>query len=487
MAGQRILFPSIALVVLSLIPFCSMAEVGPTTINFWPLFQYTSDRTEGVKEVNVLGPLLLWRKEARQKQWAIRPLLYWTGDGAEPLDRLEFLYPLGKYQMKEGEKKGYLFPLSVYKEEIFDGKKKWDFQFFPFFTGETEGGKNYSGVFPLFGTLLDRYGKDEIRFYLWPLYSRSISEGVSTTNLLWPFFSSTEGERKRGERFWPIYGRKEEVGVSDKEFFLWPIFIRERKGIDTDDPVDERMIFPLYRVKESKHFESKTFLWPFFSHTIDRATGFEQWDLPWPIFQTLKGEDLKGMRIFPLYGYKEKGDEMRRGFLLYPLYQWEEDRKDDVYERTIRILLLSRIRKGKESQAAEKERSIRIWPFFDYEKDAIGQEKLSILYLLPFKEEGLERNLFPLFRIFRWEKDPKRGTSTDLLWGFYKRVKREETDSWEIAHLIGMKRERDRKAISLFKGLFLYKSDGKEANLRLFYLPFRLRWSYGNAEPPPQQ
>jgi hypothetical protein len=484
MAIQKIFFLSVIFVFLSLIPFRSMAEVGPTTINFWPFFQYTSDPVEGVKEMNGLGPFLLWRKDAHQKQWGIRPLLYWTKDEVEPLERLELLYPFGKYQVKEGEKKGYLVPLSLYKEEDLDGKKKWDFQFFPFFMGETREGRDYWGLFPIFGTLFDRYGKDEIRFCLWPLYSQSISEGVRTTNLLWPFFSSTEGEKKRGCRFWPIYGQKEEVGVSYKEFFLWPIFIKQRKEMDTDDPVDERMIFPFYVSKESKRFESKTFLWPFFSHTIDRPTGFEQWDLPWPIFRTLKGEDLRGMRIFPFYGYKVKEGEMRRVFVLYPLYQLDEDRMNDVQERTTRILLLARIRTGEDNQAAEKERSVRIWPFFDYEKDETGQERLSFFYLFPFKNEGFERNLFPLFRIFRWEKDPKKGTSTNLFWGFYKRMKREETDSWEIAHLIGMKREKECKVVSLLKGFFLYKSDGKNADLRLFYLPFHLRWSHGNPGTP---
>jgi hypothetical protein len=108
----------------------------------------------------------------------------------------------------------------------------------------------------------------------------------------------------------------------------------------------------------------------------------------------------------------------------------------------------------------------------------MGHEALSFFYLLPFKEEGFERNLFPLFRIFRWEKDPKKGILTNLFWGFYKRVKKEEIDSWEIAHLVGMKREEGWKTLSFLKGLFRYQSDGKSAHLRLFYLPFRLQWSH---------
>jgi hypothetical protein len=392
--------------------------------------------------------------------------------------RLEFLYPFGKYQIKEGDKKGYLFPLSLYREEEFDGKKKWDFQFFPFFMGETEKGRDYFGIFPIFGKLLDRYGKEEIRFYFWPTYSESTSEGVRKINVLWPFFSFIEGEKKKGYRFWPIYGQREEVGASYTEFFLWPIFLKQRRGLDTDDPVEESIVFPFYVSKKSKSFESKTFLWPLFSHTIDRPTGFEQWDIPWPIFQSMKGENLRGIRIFPFYGYKVKEGVMRRVFILYPLYQLEEDRMDDVQEKTTRILLLSRIRRSEDKEGVGKERSFRIWPFFDYEKDETGHETFSFFYLFPFKDEGFERNLFPLFRIFCWEKDPKKGILTNLFWGFYKRVQKEERDSWEIAHLVEIKKEKGLKTISFLKGLFRYQSDGKSADLRFFYLPFHLRWSH---------
>ena len=463
---------------LWLIPSLSMAEEGVISINFWPFFQYTSDPAEGVREINGLGPFFIWRKDPTRSQWGFRPLLYWTEDQIDPLKRFEFVYPFGKYQVKEGDKKGYLFPLSLYREEEFDEKKKWDFQFFSFFIGETEKGRDYFGIFPIFGTLFERYGKDEIRFYLWPIYSESTTEGVRKINVLWPLFSFIEGENQRGYRFWPIYGQKEEVGISSSKFLLWPIFLKQRKGLDTDDPIEENMVFPFYVSKESKRFESKTFLWPFFSHTIDRPMGFEQWDLPWPFFQSLKGENLKGMKIFPFYGYKEKEGGMRRVFILYPFYQLEEDRINDHQEKTARILLLSRIQVGENKEGTEETRSHRIWPFFDYEREETGHTRLSIFYIFPFKDEGFERNLIPLFQIFRWEKDPGRGSSTNFLWGFYKRKKSEEADSWEIAHLAGMKREKGVKTLSLLKGLFRYQSDGKNADLRLFYLPFHLRWSH---------
>jgi len=482
MAIRKIFFLLTIFVLFCFNVSLTRAEERPFPLNFWPLFQYFSDPTEGTKEIEGLGPFFTWKKDPHRRQWGIRPLLYWTGDEKESFSRLEVVYPLGKYQVREGDKKGYFVLISLFREESFDGKKKWDFQFFPFFIGKTEEGEDYFGLFPIYGFLLNRYGKEEIRFYLWPLYSRSTSEGVHTTNLFWPFFSFIDGEKKKGYRFWPIYGHRETFGISKSEFFLWPVFLKQTMGMDTDDPVEERLIFPFYLSKESKHFESKTILWPFFSHARDRLTGFEQWDLPWPVFQSLKGEELYGIKFFPFYGYKEKEGDLKRIFVLYPIYQLEEDQMKETEERTHRILLLIRIRSGEDRQGVQKESSLRIWPFFDYEREPTGHTTFSFLYLFPFKDEGFERNLFPLFRIFRWEKDPQKGKSTDVLWGFYKRTEKEELDFWEVAHLIGVKRGEGWKTVSVLKGLFYYKRDGENVDLRLFYLPFHLRWSHQRSD-----
>jgi hypothetical protein len=462
---------------LCILPFRSVAEERPISINFWPLFHYTSESEEGVSEIEGLGPFLYWKKDSDRREWGLRPLLYWTGDESDSLRRLEFLYPFGKYQLKEGDKKGYLFPISSYRDQEVNGKRKWNFEFFPFFTGETENKEDYFGVFPLFGTLLERYGKQEVRFYLWPLYSQTVSEGARTTNLLWPFFSLTEGETKKGYRFWPFYGQKEEFGVSKSRFFLWPIFQERTRGLDTEDPTHDEMIFPFYISKKSKNFGGKTFLWPFFSYSRNRLINFEQWDFPWPFYRSIRGENLYGIRIFILYSYRVQEGESKRAYILYPFIRYWEDRIGDTREKFY-FIFFSQIKTSEDDQGNQETRSFRIWPFFDYDREETGRETFNLFYLFPFKEEGLERNLFPLFRIFRWEKDPQKGISTNLFWGFYKKVKKEESDYWEIAHLIRLKRGQGWKKVSFLKGLLLYKTEGETASLRFFYLPFHLRWSH---------
>jgi len=459
---------------LCFIPSLTPAEEDPVSINLWPFLQYTSDRTKGTMEIDLLGPLVTWKKGVRDHQWGMRPLVYWSEEESESLHRLEYLYPLGKYEDRGGERKSYFSPLHLYKEERFDGVNRWDLQLFPFFVGETRKGEDYWGIFPLFGTFLDRYGRKEIRFYLWPLYSQSVSEGYTTTNVLWPFIGFTEGEKRRGLRIWPLYGYKEEPGVSKVEFFLWPIFFHGIKGMDVEDPVEERIIFPLYVSKESKRIDQKTYLWPFLSHLRDRLTGFEQWDFPYPIFRYSHGGGVEGFRIFPFYGYEEQEGGMKKTFILYPLYVRREIPNGDVQEKTIRILLLSQVRSGEGRPGEEKERSLRIWPFFDYERSAAGDQSFSTLYLIPYRVKATERNLIPLFRIFQWKKDASGRGSTNFLWGLYKRNQGDELESWEIAHLIKWDRGKDRKTISFLHGLFKYTRNDRSADLRLLFLPLHL-------------
>ena len=95
MAVRKLSFLWPIFVLLFFSPFLSVAEEAPISINFWPFFQYTSDPLDGVKEINGLGPFFLWRKDPTQRQWGIRPLLFWTDNETGPLTRLEFIYPFG--------------------------------------------------------------------------------------------------------------------------------------------------------------------------------------------------------------------------------------------------------------------------------------------------------------------------------------------------------------------------------------------------------
>ena len=71
------------------------------------------------------------------------------------------------------------------------------------------------------------------------------------------------------------------------------------------------------------------------------------------------------------------------------------------------------------------------------------------------ENKGIERNYSPLWSVWRSEKNPRAGASSQsLLWNLYRR---DETP--------------DAKKCSLLFGLFQYQSGSKGKQMRLFYIP----------------
>jgi hypothetical protein len=394
------------------------AEEKGFSLNLWPLFQYRSD-SEGVRsKLRILGPLIYRRKGIEEGECALRPLFYWTKNGRENFLRIEYLYPLGKFK-REGEyTKNYIVPISTSRDEKRDGERENNFSLFVFFRGQTESGERYWGIFPLYGHLVDRFGRDRIRFYLWPLYSDWSDEGSYTWNFLWPILSKTRGGGKKAFRVWPLWGFEEEEGVSRSDFVLWPFFIKAIRDLDTDDPEREFFLLPLYRGVRSKTARQRTVLWPFFSYGVDERHGYKRWDAPWPFISFSRGESLSRVLVFPLYYHKEAPGD-RTFWILWPLYQYWDDVVGGQREVVKRFLLLNRIKTVFNDKGEVISKEVSIWPFFRYSKEG-DETRLSFFNLIPLRDEGLERNWAPLYTVFRYERSPS-GKKWDILWGLYER------------------------------------------------------------------
>jgi hypothetical protein len=394
------------------------------TLNLWPLFQYRSDSERARSTLRILGPLMYRRKGVEGGEFALRPLFYWTKNGKENFLRVEYLYPLGKFRREGGDTKHYIVPFLKSWDETGGGERREKFfSLFVFFRGQTDGGEGYWGIFPLFGHLVERFGRDRSRFYLWPIYSDWSDEGTYTWNILWPILSATRGEGKKAFRVWPLWGYREEEGISRTDFALWPFFVKSTSDLDTDDPERVRILFPLYWGVRSKRRRHVTVLWPFFSHAVDERNRYKRWDLPWPFISFTRGEKVSRLLIFPLYYGKEvPGSRVR--WILLPLYQCWDDQFGDQREVIRRFLLLSRVKTVYNRKGEEISKLVSIWPFFTYSREG-DKVSLDLFNLIPLRYEGVQRNWAPLYRVFRYGRSPS-GKRWDILWGLYERG-----DPWE--------------------------------------------------------
>ena len=387
-------------------------------LNLWPLFKYRSD-SEGVRsKLRILGPLIYRRKGAEERESALRPLFYGIKDGKENSLIVEYLYPLGKYRRKGGYTKNYIVPFTMLRDEQTEEGRENHFSLFIFFRGQAEGGERYWGIFPLYGHLVDRFGRDRIRFYLWPIYSDVSDEGAYTWTFLWPILSRTRGGGKKAFRVWPLWGYRKEEGISRSDFVLWPFFTKRVGDLDTDDPEREYFLFPLYRGVRSKRARQVSLLWPFFTHVADERYRYKRWDAPWPFISFSRGEKMRRVMLFPLYHIKETpGDRTR--WVLWPLYQCWEDQIGNHREVLQRYLLVNRIKTVFNDKGEVTSKQVSIWPFFRYSRDG-DQVRLYLFNLIPLRYEGFERNWAPLYTVFRYERSASR-KKWDILWGLYER------------------------------------------------------------------
>jgi hypothetical protein len=436
----------------------------------WPFFSYYAAGEE--KELEVLGPLFLWKEDREGTEWGIRPLVYRTHHPSQELLRWEFLFPLGKHQRKEGENKFYLVPFSLFRDEVTSTapeKRERNYSILTAFWGRTDHDEGYGGFFPIAGQLKERFGRDKIVFYLWPLYSRIEDEGEVTWRIPWPVVSLTGGKAK-GLYIWPLWGYRVRAGEYSRGFILWPFYVYKDEDLDTDRPVRTRLYVPFYAFVRSPGSRTDFFLPPLFLHQRVDDPPFEKWEFPWPFFTLVKGEGVRETAIFPFYRIREE-EKKKRFYVLWPAYKYEWDIMTAEEETVRRFLLINKYRIVKELDTGKEALDANFWPVFDYRRGFEGEKSFSIFPLLPLHDDGMQRNIYPLLWVYRYSRSAQGETFSDLLWGLYRHRSSAATSSTQFAFLLRIERKgEERFSLSVLEGLIRYQSTQEGGRVGLFFL-----------------
>jgi len=470
-------------ILLFLSPANSQAMEGVFTL--WPLVDYRVSEIEGYTSLNILGPIINIDRMGPERELALRPL--YSRRWLDPGDYVssEFLYPVASKKKTSDQSLfqglrllNWDFPAHEEEEE--------EFQLFPFiFSGTDEERGRYFAFFPIGGKIYNLFGRDEIRFTLFPLYSVTQKKDTTITNVLWPFFASIRGENERGIKFWPLYGSSRKKGVYDKKMFLWPIFFRYDLGLDTANPLQRRTVFPFYLSDESPHYSSRIYLWPFFRHIEDRQKDYELWEFPWPIFRIARGSYREATTFLPFYANERIGNEKKRWYL-WPLYKIEERQVEGYERRRSRVLffLYSNMEEKLYIQGAQPKKRVALWPLFTYERiDGVSRfYTLSLLEPILPEQDGIRRNWAPLWWIYQKQwKGPDLVES--FLWNLYWRQKRGDDLAWELFPLLSYSSQEIKgKDFRFIKGLLRYRSGPQGKTLNLLYLPWGIHWDKPESE-----
>ncbi|HLU48539.1 MAG TPA: hypothetical protein VK116_10660, partial [Planctomycetota bacterium] len=363
------------------------------------------------------------------RETVLRPFASW--ESVEDLGRrVRILYPFIDIELWKRHTRWRIVP--VFRHENWtreDGSHDVDTMIFPiFYWGSDPEEGSYFAVFPLGGRLRGLLGQDVIDFALFPIWASALNDGRTSTHVLWPFYNSVSGAGWSGWRIWPFWGSYEwrtDEGLTgagelrdERWFAMWPFWIRRRAHLETQ-PTEITFSFPFYGRRENSLSLTRTYLWPFYVHHIDKRDD-----------RVLHGgyffpyRFTEGQKDFwPIFGIKRSAAaeddplerERFRQFAIWPIQRY--DWASDTIEETERLWILpiwwdfERLDKA----TLETERRWKLWPLVGYRRSG-DRSALDILSPFWFQRETYERLYGRLFAIFRYRSRPEL-TAWELLYG----------------------------------------------------------------------
>ncbi len=467
----------LALVLLACsVSGCATLRPGPLRENFGPLFIYSEDEEGEGTRIDVLGPLFTYQKNEERQDMALRPFFYREEMGQYSL--LEYAYPFGQSKKTPQAIDSYLMPFYRTHRDLTLGKQPTERNFLLAFWGKTEEGEPYGGFFPIYGNLKKRFGRDEINFFLWPVYSDSREGESKNYTFFWPFLTYSRGGGKTGYRFWPLAGYERKENEYEKTFFLWPFFDFEKRHLDMEDPTAINMFWPFYvsSTRFSGKRTVKSVLWPFFTYAHDEDEKYTQWDFPWPLLQWAWSEGEKSIfRFRPLYSRKT-WDGTRQGYILLGLYSYSR-LDDELFTQSVdRYLFFSKFERSVWNKENRQDRRVRIWPFFYYREAKDGSLQFYSPVIIPADLEGIERNWNPLFALYEYRRNVRGASESKFLWGLYVHRKSKIRELTELSFLFTRYKAENVSYVSILRGLMEYRIDEANRKLRLFYSPWPIEW-----------
>lgn len=453
-----------------------------------PLFQQFYLTLAPGHRTEVLGPLFYQEEADTQKTWAIPPLISEASDPATGLKEFDLLYPILTYD-RYGDQHRWQF-IQIFS---FAGgpssreSSRERLTLFPLYFQQrsSDPNENYTALVPFYGRLKHRLFRDEIFFVMFPIYGQTKNKGVVTDNYLYPLFHLRHGLGLEGWQFWPLLGHEHKdvttatngfnevqtVAGHDSLFVLWPIFFNDHSGIGTTNLDWQQGALPLYSFQRSTLRDSTTVIWPFFSHIVDREKKYHEWDTPWPFIEFARGEGKTTSRVWPFFSQAHT-PTLEDDFYLWPVYKYSRAKLPPLDRSRARVMFFlysDTIDKNTQTQASA--RRTYLFPFFLKRREFNGNSRLQIFAPLePFVQGShkIERDYSPLWSVWRQEANPKTGaTSQSLLWNLYRR---DATPKM--------------KKVSLLFGLFQYQSGPEGGRTRLFYIPLGPRQAAASERPP---
>lgn len=471
-------------------------ELDPV-VDLWPLVYYDTHTRRSALEV--VYPLFESTREGDIRETFLRPLWRRRTDPEKKLEWRSFLWPLYRSSREGTRFDSAFFPFSFHtSDRSGSASKPWALTVFPVFFGEKtrEHGSDFA-VFPLFGILHNRFGRDRIRFVLWPIYT-SIKQGDRTAyNVIWPLFSYSAIPHGSGWKVWPVYGCRRKKGHYVKRFVLWPLYIAVDAQIEGVGTYRARMYWPFYGWEHSPRGHSQSWFWPFVSHVVDRKDASETWHYFWPLMGRRKAKTKQWSKFLPLFRRKldlELDDRgaVKRGtqqlVALYPFLWLDRIYGPRYWKYSFKFVPIYTYTQEDWPTLGRHRAYTQLWPLLRWERtqeDAdvpVTSQRLTALSLWPWRDiSNVDRTYgLLLLQVFDYRREADGSRLVHLLWRLFRHRRTQDRRFTELWPLVALGRGPGAYRFALLKGLFEIRRTPSGQYLQLLYLP-RIR--LGHAQP----
>jgi len=465
---------------------CSTA--GAEELNYWPLVveQTFSDEPQSGRMPGwqAAGPFLFGQTEADgSKSGGFRPFYVYTSDPASRTAESDFLYPLLSHRTDEtGSRWSLLELVNSQQPKPFapPGERDRGFDFWPIYFSHDTGdpATSYHAVFPIQGTIINRFGDDRISWTLFPLYSRFEKHGLITTEAPWPIIKVFNGDGNHGFAVWPLFGWQAKAGAYHEQYYLWPLIYKNESKLSQPKPEVDLGVLPFYARDENAESLSETYVWPFFGYTHRTAPyRYDETRWLWPLLVQGRGDDRLINRWAPFYTHSNiKGDD--KHWVLWPFFRREEWTEAGLKVSKTQVLyfffwsLRERSEKNPALRTADK---THFWPLASYWDDGAHHRQIEILspFEVFFQEnEPVRRAYSPLLSAYRYEQFAPDDTQTSLLWNAVSLRRSPGLREFHLGPLFKVDTRRDSARISLLSGLFGLRRDTAKGSWRPFVFDF---------------
>lgn len=393
--------------------------------NAWPFWVGQEDATTGqIVTQQILGPLYGSQTNPDgSTQHVLRPLWLRTATAEDTTHY--FLYPLFTWQKKPDSQSFSFFQLvNQSHDQAPGGSDTHRFDVWPFYFSRNTGdpATSYHAFMPVAGTIKNRFGKDRLTWYAFPLYFNTDKAGMQVTSAPWPFIRVINGAGHHGFEFWPLFGSREHPGDYHHQFYLWPFGYKQEKNLSEPQPDVKLGVLPFYARDSGPGYLSETYAWPFFGYTHRTApTKYDETRYFWPFLVQGRGDQRYVNRFAPFYTHSViKGYD--KTWVLWPLYRhasWSDNGIAQKKNAVLFFLYSSVEQRSLTNPSAAPAHKTHFWPLLTTWDNGAGRRQTQILS--PFEiffphNEPIRQLYTPLFAVYRFDQRAPGDTRHSFLW-----------------------------------------------------------------------